>query len=295
MKALLLLPLLAITAGAVSRTQKSDIRLTELIPISQIADPNAQITNLDKSFSMGGVVYDFGVANLSYSSTGSSSAERQVVYRVPDKATAFSGSVGVPDMISPFGLEVELKVSFYLDGKLAASVVPGRDSVPEKFQLSVAGVKGLKIVYAGPVGIGDPSFTSPAAKKPAKTVPAKNVPKPAPKAEVKTEVKPTELARVAIDEPENGATFKDQLTVKWQAVEGATMYGVEIVLVNASDNKPQSKPLRAFNTKTESFEWNFSDDVVNGEYQLSVIAFNKRGVISKFSAPKRIKIERKGI
>ncbi|HLO97651.1 MAG TPA: hypothetical protein VK171_03560, partial [Fimbriimonas sp.] len=78
------------------------------------------------------------------------------------------------------------------------------------------------------------------------------------------------------------------------AVPGAVAYGVEIIMVvNADPKVTPSRFMRVFSAKGTSFEWNFSDDVLTGEYQVSVIGFGKKGVITKFSPSKKFKIVRK--
>ena len=205
------------------------------------------------------------------------SAKATLVYSVPANSTFFKGSFGIPDGFPSAWVDATLFV--YVDGDLVKDFRAAADAKPTKLEIPLKGAKSVKLVFDGYSALGDAMFSSLGSK------PTDTIPKP-----------PTDtagLARVNLTAPENGGKTKDKLTVKWDAVPDAVAYGVEIVLVANNSKTVPTRFLRSFTAKGTSFDWVYSDDVVSGEYQVSVIAFSKKGVLTRFSASKRFTVERR--
>lgn len=266
------LPILIIIAAS-QTAKKPEVKLVDLTPVTQVT--KSSTFKFSKEFSMGGVVLREGVLLLPQ---GDSTPDRggRLVYSVPRGSISFHGQFGIPDTDTEGTGEATL--SIFVDGEPLQEIRAVAGQKPVRFDAGVKGAKSVMFQFAGTAGIGDASFatsTSGSTRSPVTKV-------------------PSEMGRVNMTSPENGETTKDAVTFKWDAVPEATNYGVEIVMITNSDpRKTPTRYLRAFSAKNESFEWNFSEDVLSGEYQVSVIAFGKRGVLTKFSNSKRFKVVRK--
>lgn len=256
--------------------QKLETRLSELKPVTQVAG-SGQIEKND-AFSIGGVVLTEGLL-FTPRDTSQTTSDRKatLVYAVPAGSTAFKTSFGIPDGFPSAWVDATL--SIYFDGDLVKDYRANSEAKPVKIEVPLRGAKSIKLVLDGYSALGDALFSS-LGSKPTET-------------SQKPPVDTTGLARVTLIAPENGDKAKDKLSVKWDAVPDAVAYGVEIVLVSNNSKTIPTRFLRSFTAKGTSFDWVFSDDVVSGEYQVSVIAFSKKGVLTRFSASRRFTVERR--
>lgn len=280
------LPLyLALVTG--QTTKRADVRLVDLTPVTQVA--KYAIFKMSKEFSVGGVVIKEGIQLLPQ---GSSSPDRsgRLVYSIPRGMQIFRGQFGVPDTDADGTGEASLEV--FIDGESAQVVKGSAGSKPAPFEVNLKSAHSIMFQFTGVSSIGSATFSASAnsGTKPS-TKPQQPAMKPEP---AKPVVNPAEMPRVNLVEPENGKLFNNTVVIKWEAIPNAISYGVEIVMItNANPKKIPSRFIRAFSAKSETFEWNLSDDVLSGEYQVSIIAFGKEGVLSKFSNSRRFKVERK--
>ena len=276
------LPIILIISGF-QTAKRPEVKLVDLTPVTQVT--KSSTFKFSKEFSMGGVVLREGVMLVPQ---GDSTPDRggRLVYSIPRGSLSFHGQFGIPDTDTEGTGEATL--SIFVDGEPLQEIRAVSGQKPVRFDAGVKGAKSIMLSFSGTAGIGDASFaasTLRTTKYPEKKVPApqESIPKI-----------PSEMGRVNMTAPENGETGKDSMTFKWDVVPEATNYGVEIVMItNADPKKVPTRYLRAFNAKAESFEWNFNEEVLSGEYQVSVIAFGKRGVLTKFSNSKRFKVVRK--
>lgn len=262
----------------VNLQQKLETRLSELKPVTQAAG-NGQIEKND-AFSIGGVVMSEGMLFTPRAEAQPTNERKAtLVYAVPQNSTLFKASFGIPDGFPSAWSDADLHV--FVDGDLVKDYHASADTKPTKVELTLKDAKSVKIVFDGYSALGDAMFSSLGSK------PAESSPKPP------TETPSTGMARVNLTSPENGEKAKDKLTVKWDAVPEAVAYGVEIVLVSNNTKVVPTRFLRSFTAKGTTFDWVFSDDVVSGEYQVSVIAFGKKGVLTRFSTSKKFTVERR--
>jgi NPCBM/NEW2 domain len=267
-------------------TRKPEVKLVDLTPVTQVA--KSAIFKFSKEFSMGGVVLKEGVL---LAPQGDSTPDRggRLVYSVPKGAQFFRGYFGIPDTDTDGTGEATIDIS--IDGEPLQEIRVVSGQKPTKFDVNVKGAKSIMLAFSGTAGIGDASFASSSSmtKPPVVTKPMAKPPTQ------ETPPKPTsELGRITLTAPESGDIAKDSVNFKWDSVPDATGYGLEIIMIsNADPKKIPSRYLRAFSAKGETFLWNFSDDVLSGEYQASVIAFGKNGVLTRFSNFKRFKVVRK--
>ncbi len=236
-----------------------------------------------EEFSMGGVIFSNGV-------TTDSAAKRLAVYSVPSGAQNFKVSVGVPDS-SETGSSAMGRVVLSLDGDLVEDLTPKLGDKPKDLTIDVRGKKALKIDFEGVVGLGEPKFlVDPKGPAPKPTTPTKQGSSKEPEKKPTTAAPSGTMPRVELIRPNTGSKFRQRLIVEWEGIEGAQAYGVELILIEAKGETLPTRCLRAFTVKGTTFEWNLSEDVADGDYQISVIAFGSKGVISKFSNPRLITV-----
>lgn len=237
-----------------------------------------------EEFSMGGVIFANGV-------TTDVPAKRLAVYSVPAGAQSFKVSVGVPDATET-GSTAAGRAVFSLDGDLVEDLNPKLGDKPKDITIDVRGKKALKIDFEGIVGLGEPKFlVDPKGGTPSKpTPPAKQGGNKEPEKKPAQPTPPGVMPRVELLRPNTGSKFRQRLIVEWEAIQGAQAYGVELILIEAVGETLPSRCLRAFTVKGTTFEWNLTEDVADGDYQISVIAFGSKGVISKFSNPRLITV-----
>ncbi len=277
------LPLFLALAASQS-TKKPDIRLAELTPVTQVT--KSAVFKMSKEFSIGGVVLRSGILLVPQ---GDSTPDRsgRLVYSIPRGSTFLRGQFGIPDTDTEGTGNSTL--SIFVDGESILEIKAISGQKPIKFDATIKGAKSIMLAITGTAAIGDSTFST-------ATLPIGSSVKPTtnPPTQDTTSKPPVDMSRVNLTSPENGETKVDSVTFKWDAVPEAVAYGVEIVMITNSDTrKTPSRYLRAFSAKSENFEWNFSEDVLSGEYQVSVIAFGKRGVLTKFSNSRRFKVVRK--
>jgi hypothetical protein len=269
--------------------QKLEVKLVDLDPVTAFGTKFSQ----KNALSIGGVVVPNGIGSLPNTGDGTK-AYATYVFSVPEKATAFRSVYGIPDGEKSKGTEGILSV--YIDGELIKEYRAEAEQKPVKIEMTLNKAASMKLVFEGGGALGNPVFSTLGATAP-KTTPDTQ-PKPKEKEPAKTDTtsvkSTTDVVRVVMTMPEGSETYVNKALFKWEKIDGATAYGIEFIMMRNDDSSATpTRLLRAFTTKGESFEWNFSDDVLSGEYQVSVIAFNKKGVLTRFSAPKRFKIARK--
>ena len=255
--------------------QKLETKLADLKPVTQAAG-TGQIEKND-AFSIGGVVLSEGMLFTPKNTGDNDEQKATLVYSIPANTTSFRASFGIPDGFPTAWLSASLSVS--LDGEVIKRYEAQADSKPIRIEIPVKGAKSLKLVFSGYSALGESVFSALATK------PVDQTPKPPSDT--------TGLPRVTLVLPENGAKAKDKLLVKWDAVPDAVAYGVEMVLLSNNTKTVPTRFLRSFTVKGTTFDWVFSDDVVSGEYQVSVIAFSKKGVLTRFSTSRRFTVERR--
>ncbi len=255
--------------------QKLETKLADLKPVTQAAG-TGQIEKND-AFSIGGVVLSEGMLFTNNSAGDNNERKATLVYSIPANTTSFRAFFGIPDGYPTAWLSASLAVS--VDGELVKLYEAQADSKPIKIEIPTKGAKSLRLVFNGYSALGESVFSALATK------PVDQTPKPP--------VDSAGLPRVTLALPENGAKAKDKLMVKWDPVPDAVAYGVEMVLLSNNTNTVPTRFLRSFTAKGTSFDWVFSDDVVSGEYQVSVIAFSKKGVLTRFSTSRRFTVERR--
>jgi hypothetical protein len=279
------LPIL-LALSTMQTTRKPDVKLVNLTPVTQVT--KSSTFKFSKEFSIGGIVLKEGILLLPQGD----SVERtgRLVYSVPRGSVSFRGQFGIPDSDTEGTGEAILAI--FVDGEPLQEIRAVSGQKPIRFDAGVKGAKSLMFTITGTAAIGDAVFST-SSLNPSRTPPKTSPPNPTPTQD--TPPKPaSEMGRVNMTAPENGVSVKDGITFKWDAVPEAISYGVEIVMITNSDTrKVPTRYLRAFSAQNAAFEWNFSDDVLSGEYQVSVIAFGKAGVLTKFSNSKRFKVGRK--
>ena len=278
------IPLLVIASHAQTQ-RKPDTKLVEMTPVTQAS--KSSVFKMTKQFSIGGIVLSEGIQ---LQPQGDSSPDRwgKLVYTVPRGSLVFRGQYGIPDTDTE-GIG-DATLAIIVDGESAQEIRAVAGQKPTRFEIPLKGAKSIMLQFTGTSSIGDAVFstsasttTKPTPKPPQPPVPQNEQPKPT-----------SDMPRANLTAPENGVTVKNSVTFKWDAVPNAITYGVEIVMItNADPKKIPTRFMRAFSAKSDSFEWNFSEDVLSGEYQVSVIAFGKAGVLTKFSNSRRFKVTRK--
>jgi hypothetical protein len=250
--------------------QKLEVKLVDTPPVTKIGSAVV----LQSPFSIGGVIVPNGFGlDLAGNRLGAT-----FVYSVPASATAFRAVFGVQDSEGylPSGT-----LNVYVDGEVFKEYRATGGQKPIKVEVPLLRASSMKFVFDGPGSLGNPIYSNLPA-------PIASTPKPTVSA-----LQTGELPRVNMLSPENGEKARDKVVFKWERIDDAVAYGVEIVLISNATSKVPTRFLRAFTATKESFEWNFSDDVVSGDYQVSVIAFNKKGICSKFSSFRKFTVVRK--
>ena len=251
--------------------QKLEVKLVDSPPVTKIGSAVV----LQSPFSIGGVIVPNGFGlDLAGNRLGAT-----FVYSVPASATAFRAVFGVQD--SEFSQSSEGTLNVYVDGEVFKEYRATGGQKPIKVEVPLLRASSMKFVFDGPGSLGNPIYS--------------NLPAPIASTSKPTVTAPQtgELPRVNMLSPENGEKARDKVVFKWERIDDAVAYGVEIVLISNATSKVPTRFLRAFTATKESFEWNFSDDVVSGDYQVSVIAFNKKGICSKFSSFRKFTVVRK--
>lgn len=260
-------------AGAIAQ-QKLETRLVEVEPVTQ-ASRSASIRPV-KEFSMNGIVFRDGF-QLVPVGTDINASWARLVYNIPPETHAFRCSVGISDSSSETAPIATFRI--LVDGELVKELTVDDSIKPTNLDIPLKGAKSLLIQITGAGAVGNPIFSHVASV----TTPPKG-----------PSTTPGETPRVNLKSPEANATFKNKVKFEWDAVAGAVGYGVEIIMLTNADPKvTPSRFMRVFSAKGTSFEWNFGDDVLTGEYQVSVLGFGKRGVITRFSLTRKFKIVRK--
>ena len=200
---------------------------------------------LDRPFDLGGRVMHFGLRVVNFHE------ESYSVYDLGGKYTRFETWVGIP---GDYPEATNRNYSIRLDGK---KVVSNDDDLmkffdpPKHIEIDVTGVQSLRLYGNYAIFYGEPVLYRGA---------------------------PSSANIANLVAPQDGATVSaDAVKLLWEPVNNATSYGIEIVCTKGS--APHIYALNAIHS-IEIFDLS---SIPNGEYRWSVISFNKKGVMGKFS------------
>lgn len=209
---------------------------------------------IESSFDLGGRVMHFGLR------VNNSKDESYSVYDLGGKYTRFETWVGIP---GDYPGANNRSYSIRLDGK---KVVSNDDDLmksfdaPKHITVDVTGVQSLRLYGNYAIYYGEP---------------------------VLYRGTPASACVASLVAPRDGVTVSASSTILlWEPVSGATRYGVEIVCTKGS-----SPCIYALNATDSTTKFDLTG-VANGEYQWSVIAFNSKGVMGKFSKDRTFVVAR---
>ena len=207
----------------------------------------------DKPFALGGRVMHFGLM-AHYKEVSAS------VYDLGGKYTRFEAWVGVPEEKSN---STDQSFSIRLDGKMVLTnkndPIKSGDP-PIHLSVDVTGARSLRVAGDGAVYFGEPLLYRGT---------------------------PASASVASLVAPRDGVTVSASSTILlWEPVSGATRYGVEIVCTKGS-----SPRIYALNATDSTTKFDLTG-VANGEYHWSVIAFNSKGVMGKFSKDRTFVVAR---
>ena len=208
----------------------------------------------DKPFALGGRIMHFGLGGENDYN------EYYSTYDLGGKYTRFEAWVGVTDRyIGGTGQTFSVR----LDGKkvLDNNDDPMKISDPPKhIVIDVTGVQSLRLYGNIAIFYGEP---------------------------VLYKGTPASASVATLVAPQDGATVSaSSISLLWEPVNGATGYGVEIVCTKGS-----SPRIYALNATDSTTKFDLTG-VANGEYHWSVIAFNSKGVMGKFSKDRTFVVAR---
>lgn len=221
----------------------SEAKAQESVPLTNLKPVTEGLVPNRESSSIAGKVMHFGL--------GTPLGDTSSVYDLGGKYSRFEAWVGILDNS---GKTNGKRFAVRLDGKV---VLDNKDQLqqsndaPVHIDLDVRGAQSMKLVAEYQVFIGEPTLY-------------KDAPGPS---SVATLVAPREGVRLT----------SKIVSLLWEPVDGATRYGVEIVCTKGS--APRIYALNA----TESTAKFDLTNVAGGEYHWSVVAFNGKGVMGKFS------------
>lgn len=198
----------------------------------------------EKPFDLGGRVMHFGL--MAHYEEASAS-----VYDLGGKYTRFEAWVGVPEVNSN---SADQSFSICLDGKMVLTNEndPMKSGDPPiHLSVDVTGARSLRVKGDGAVYFGEP---------------------------VLYRGTPASASIANLVAPRDGVTVSSSsINLSWEPVNNATSYGVEVVCTKGS-----SPRIYALNATDSTTKFDLTG-VANGEYHWSVIAFNSKGVMGKFS------------
>ena len=224
----------------------SNIRAQNPKPLTELKAVYSPIgfESQDNPFSLMGRVMHFGLG-----ATGDDASAS--VYDLGGKYTRFEAWVGVSDSYA----RTDRVFSVRLDGKLVltneSDPLKSGDA-PIHVSIDVTGVQSLRLRGLNGIFFGEP---------------------------VLYRRMPASASVANLVAPQDGTTVSTgSVRLLWEPVSDATGYGVEIVCT-----KGNSPRIYALNASDSTARFDLTG-VPNGQYQWSVISFNGRGVMGKFSA-----------
>ena len=230
---------LSLALGASNAWAQTPKPLTELKPVDSPIGFEPQ----ENPFSLMGRVMHFGLG----ATGGDASAS---VYDLGGKYTRFEAWAGVSDSYNC----TDRIFSIRLDGKLVLtneSDPMKSGDAPIHISIDVTGVQSLRLRAHNGIFFGEP---------------------------VLYRGTPASASVANLVAPQDGTTVSTgSVKLIWEAVSGATGYGVEIVCTKGS-----SPHIYAVNAGDSTTRFDLTS-VPNGEYHWSVISFNGKGVMGKFS------------
>jgi len=224
-------------------------------PLTELKPTEASndFTYQSEPFALGGKVMHFGLGGDDYDEYAS-------VYDLGGKYTRFEAWVGIADKYPGMS---NLTYSVRLDGKEV--LYNGDDPMksfdpPKHIVLDVTGIQSMRLYGKKTIFYGEPVLYK-------GTLASANV--------------------ANLVAPQDGATVSaSSISLLWEPVNGATGYGVEIVCTKGS-----SPRIYALNATDSTTRFDLTG-VANGEYHWSVIAFNSKGVMGKFSKDRTFVVAR---
>ena len=198
----------------------------------------------DRPFSITGRIMHFGLGVAFYDVESS-------VYDLGGNYTRFEAWVGIPDNYSK---RTDKSFSIRLDGKLVLtneSDPLNSGDAPIHISVDVTGAQAIQIRGLQGIFFGEP---------------------------VLYRGTPLSANIATLVAPQDGITVSTtSIKLLWEPVSNATSYGVEIVCTKGS-----SPHIYALNASDSITKFDLSG-VPNGEYHWSVIAFDNKGAMGKFS------------
>ena len=247
MKCFQLIAILFLLAIAIGKVQAQSAKsLTALKPVSGGFDI------ADTKVSIAGQIFDAALLQRFPFPTEYYFA----VYDLGGVYSRFEAWIGIPDGGSAYQQQFQIKI----DGKIVAGnkddlISPG--DKPAHIVLDTTGAHSLKIVIEGGLLIANPVLY---------------------KADATSFNTIASSGTANLVSPKNGAkATAGSITLLWEPVDGATSYGVEIVCT-----KGTSPHIYSMNATDSTAKFDLMG-VPNGEYHWSVISFNDKGVMGKFS------------
>lgn len=223
-------------------------------PLTDLS-PTASYHNfhvVGRPFDLGGKVMHFGLRVQD--------DEAYSVYDLGGKYTRFETWVGIP---GDYPGAVNKNYSVRLDGN---KVVSNDDDLmkafdpPKHIELDVTGVQSLRLYANYGIFYGEP---------------------------ILYRGTPASASVATLVSPQDGVTMSaGSINLIWEPVNGATSYGVEIVCTKGS-----SPRIYALNATDSTAKFDLAG-VANGEYHWSVIAFNSKSVMGKFSKDRTFVVAR---
>ncbi len=205
-------------------------------------------------FSMSERIFNIGL----YAEPGHDDG-RGNIYDLAGKYSRLEGWIGRPDQ---FSSDSPAKWRIKVDGETVLTGEVSQGDKPVHVDININGAKSLKIGLWDNVTFATPFL-------------------------YKGSVQPVGVVNLIA--PADGVRATgNNLNLLWEPVDGATSYGVEIVCT-----KGGSPHIYALNVTGGDSNTKFDlTNVPNGEYQWSVIAFNGKGVMGKFSKDRTFVVAR---
>jgi len=221
----------------------SEAKAQEAVPLTNLRPVTEGLVPQKAPFSIAGKVMHFGL--------GTPLGDTSSVYDLGGKYSRFEAWVGILDnSMKNNGKRFAIR----LDGKV---VLDNKDQLqqsndaPVHIDLDVRGAQSMKIVAEDLIYIGEPTL-------------------------YKESATPSAIATLVA--PRDGMRLTSKLvSLLWEPVDGATSYGVEIVCTKGSAPR-----IYALNAPESTAKFDLTN-VASGEYHWSVVAFNGKGVMGKFS------------
>ena len=222
------------------------------LSLLEVKGVSENLSHRDNKFSIADQVYENGLY-----CGGWDQKDKFSVYDVGGRFTRLQGWIGIPD--TDTGLR-ERNYQINLDGVAAVFGQLSSGDKPVRVDLDITGVHSVRVILGFRVHLGDPVLLKEASQT----------------SGVTTLVAPQDAVRLTTS----------SVSLLWEPVNGAIGYGVEVVCTKG--NAPRIYALNAIDS-TAKFDMS---GIANGEYHWSVIAFNSKGVMGKFSKDRTFVVAR---